>query len=943
MTTPRTPLVGREDALEALARALDDADGALRTALVEGEAGIGKTRLLSELAARRADVRVVEGRCVDDGAAYASIAGALRPIVAERDPEELRRITGAGYRALQGLFPQLADGDVGDSTAAQVNEAIALLLEDAARERPLMLAIEDLHWVDPASLGVIRALVRVPPAARILLIITARPEDVGRTDPVRGFLRELGRDRGATRIALDPLDRDDVRRLTTALSGRTPSPAELDRFVERSDGVPFYLEEVVALGDDARLPDGLRELLLVRYERLSADAQRVLRHMAVGGIRVRHELLIRVLDDAVADPDDALREAARERLIVLDGQVCAFRHALVGEAILGDVMPGELQLLHARYAEALEYGAGDEGQLAAIASHWDGARDAARAFPAWIEATRAARAAFAFASAAQHGERALALWDAVPDAERLARMSRIELTGRTASHLRNAGDAERALRLIDGARSHAPAGSLDAAHLLNGRGKTLSLLARPGAVEAYRGSLEILAELEPSREVQSLRASAMTSLAGRLMLIGQIAEACEVADQGAALAREIGNPLLESIAVNLAARSYGSLGRITDAYAGMERARALAEDHSGAMIRYWVNASDLAERTGDHERALAIAREGIAGARRRGIDRTSGVILASNAADPLIALGRWSEARSEIGGALALSPPSTYRSYLARAKASVLTWTGELDAATATLAAEDRTFTALAPIDQQSRLEVARVRADLALARTDAAAAWDASQEMFIAPGGAFDAAHVFPFAWTAARTIALARRTTVPGLDPQREMRRLRAHVAKFSWWPSASAWEPIIRAEDSDDAPAWAEAAVVADDPRLLSVVSPYVRIRHAEALLRAGERRASADALEEALTLARARGTGLLVDHAERLARESGFTPGRTRTGSSLTPREEQILALLTDGLTNREIAERLFISAKTVSVHVSAVLRKLGTANRTEAARIGTSSR
>ncbi|WP_197517310.1 ATP-binding protein [Microbacterium karelineae] len=942
MTPARAPLVGRDDALAALDGALAAAaDGPLRAALIEGEAGIGKSRLLAELAERRPDVRVAEGRCVDDGAAYASIAGALRPLITERDPDELRRITGAGYRALQGLFPHLSDGDVGDSTAAQVNEAIALLLEDAARDRPLVLAIEDLHWVDPASLAVIRSLVRVPPAARVLLIMTARPEDVGRTDPARAFLRELSRDRHATRVTLERLGREQVRLLAVALSGRTPSPSELDRFVQRSDGVPFYVEEVVDLGGDAPLSDGLRELLLVRYERLSHDAQRVLRHLAVGGIRVPHELLIRVLDGAVGDPDEALREAARERLIVLDGDDCAFRHALVGEAILGDVMPGELQQLHARYADTIARDAADEGRLAALAAHWEGAREAAHAFPAWIQAMRAARASFAFASAAQHGERALALWDAVPDADRIAGMTRNELTGRTAAHLRNAGEVDRALRLIDTALARVTPGTVDEAHLRHSRGRVFGLLARAGGIEAYRACLDILDTVDETAQTRALRASAVTSLAGQLMLIGDIEEARDRADAGAALARELGDPLLESIVVNIGARVRGSLGLIDDAFAGMERARSLADEHSAAMIRYWVNASDLAERAGDHERALAIAREGMSGARRRGIDRTSGVILAGNAVDPLIALGRWQEAQDLIDGSLALSPPSTFRSYLIRAQASMLVWTDGADAAAAVMSQGEATFRSLMSIDQQSRLSVAHVRTEIAVLRGDAAAAWTSAQELFVGYGGHIDAAYVFPFSWSVSRAISLAGRDGL--VDVPRERERLRSHVESFSWWPSAAAWIPVIAAEAMDDPAAWRDVVARPDVPARPVIVRPYAWLRLAEALLATDDRDGARAALTEALGDARARGVTVLARRAEALAADAGLSPSHARAGSPLTARESQVLDLISDGLTNREIGERLFISAKTVSVHVSAVLRKLGAANRTEAARRGSARR
>nr|WP_277343642.1 response regulator transcription factor [Microbacterium excoecariae] len=262
------------------------------------------------------------------------------------------------------------------------------------------------------------------------------------------------------------------------------------------------------------------------------------------------------------------------------------------------------------------------------------------------------------------------------------------------------------------------------------------------------------------------------------------------------------------------------------------------------------------------------------------------------------------------------------------------TWRDELDAAEDTLIAEARTFRALEAIDQQSRLEVARVRADLNLARGRGDDAWRAVAPFFARDDESFDASHVFPLAWTVARAIVQAAATSRE-IDPASESRRLRRRLDAVAWWPSAPAWRTVIEAELAGTAEGWRAAIEVADDPHLTAAVAPHARVRLGAALLAREDREGARAELAHAIALADARGVRLVARQARELTREAGFGP-RAAHGE-LTARERQVLELVAEGLGNRDIAARLFISQKTVSVHVSAVLRKLGATNRTDAAR------
>ncbi|HEY1106003.1 MAG TPA: AAA family ATPase, partial [Agromyces sp.] len=498
-TASSATMIGRDAELAWLDGLLDEAAaGVPRTIVIGGEAGIGKSRLIREFRQRaERTARVVLGQCVDLGtvaAPYAPIKAALRALVAEVGAERALEIVGPGRAAFIALLPEL--GAVGEpidagaiaggaGASGQLHAAIAVLLETLSHERPIVLIVEDLHWIDPASLSLLRFFLRMLASSRVLIVLSYRSEDVTRGHLLRPFLSELERDRWVERRELARLSRDEVRELVASISDEPPAEGALDVLFRRSDGVPFFVEEVVGLDgcrDESDLPDTLRELLLARYERLSDRAQMLLRLIATGGVRVPHSMLTSVYrggDDA--DLDETAREAVVGGVLVVEGDEYGFRHALVREAIVADILPGERARYHARYAEAYEAlaAAGTRRLAAEISYHWLGANNAAKAFPATVQAVREARRSTAFASAAQLGERALALWDVVDGAEQIAGMSRMEFMGRTASHLRNAGEIDRSLTLLKSALAECPPDDPDFPRLLRDEALALAAAGRP--------------------------------------------------------------------------------------------------------------------------------------------------------------------------------------------------------------------------------------------------------------------------------------------------------------------------------------------------------------------------------------------------------------------------------------------------------------------------------
>ncbi|WP_188743194.1 helix-turn-helix transcriptional regulator [Agromyces bauzanensis] len=994
MTTSAPAMIGRDADLAKLYERLGEVRaGAPFTVIIGGEAGIGKTRLIREFeAGLPSDVRLLAGQCVDLGtvaAPYAPVKAALRTLVSEEGADRVLDAVGPGRAALVALLPELASPDVGASPPAaqaaagaatgQLHEAIAVLLETFSRERPIVFVIEDLHWIDAATLALLRFLMRALGSSRVLTVLSYRTEDVTRGHPVRPFLSEAERDRWVERRDLGRLSRAQVRKMAKSLIvDKIPSETVLDAVFRRSDGVPFFVEELVGIDgcrDEGDVPDTLRELLLARYERLSEPAQELLRLISIGGVCVSHSMLSAVYTGTADELDQAARESVLTGVLMIDGDDYTFRHALVREAILADLLPGERARFHARYAEAYEAAAaaGTRRLAAEISFHWLGAHDAGRAFPATMQAMREARAATAYATAAQLGERALGLWDVVPDPVAASGTTKLELMGRTASHLRNAGEGERSLALVKAALAECPRDDPNYPRLLRDKALYLASVGKPGSIEVLEEALAALDALgDPGPN--ELRATTLTALAGRLMIDGRLDESVEVAERAFEAATAIGSARYSSIALNIAAGSRATRGEVELGIELMERARELADGDGAALLRYWVNASDLHHLIGNHKEAVRLAEEGLAQSREQGVERSSGVILASNAVEPLLALNEWERAAALVDRALALDPPTPFAVYLLRGKIWSLLWQGDTDAATELYRSARTSIVSVMEVEMQTRLGSGRLAAELALANDDLPGAWREAraildEELLPLPG------YAEPYLWVAARVVAALRArpgavTDTVRAEVEAAVPEFRALLERLAYWPTASMWSTMFEAELAEasegagtgvagtDVDAWKAAVAATAAPSAPGFLAPYALLRQGEAELAAADRIGARASLQAAFDVAQSGGVKAVRDRILRVAAAAGIGLEGVGGGAGLvapsggiadsvasddaaataelTARERQVLELIAEGLSNRQIGERLFISGKTASVHVSAILRKLGAATRTEAA-------
>jgi DNA-binding CsgD family transcriptional regulator/tetratricopeptide (TPR) repeat protein len=954
LLSPSSPsIVGRAGELGELRSALAAArSGQAVTVLLGGEAGIGKTRLVGEFTAEAADAGalVIIGQSFEiggDGLPFGPVVGAMRDLVGHLGVEFALENAGPGRGALAGLLPELgvAAGPP-DDARGRLFEVVTVLLERAAAERTVVLVLEDLHWADGSTRDLLRFVVRALGSARVLLIGTFRTDEIHRTHPLRPFLAELDRVRSVRRIVLPRLSRSEVGAQLQGILGRRPGTDLVARVYRRSDGVPFFVEELAGVEMEqsgGALPDSLRDLLLVRVERVSDRTLDVLRLLAAGGLRVDHAVLSAVAElDSVA-LDDALREAVSANIVLVDGEGYAFRHALLREVLHDDLLPGAHARLHTRYAEVLEAHpeAVSTGSAAAeIAHHWYAAHDLTRAFDASLRAADEAQRSYAHAEVQRMLERALALWNQMPDPVATTGGDRADLLTRAAVAATDAGELERALALVDAALDEvdATAEPLRRADLLEQRAKLLSDNGQPEATAVVMSALELV----PAEPPSAARARLLQMLSARFLMEGRFDQAGQVAAEAIAAARAVGEVEAEFRGHNVLAPSLVHTGRVDAGLATFETARRLAGDVPRRLVSYYINSSDALHLLGRYAEAAQVGREGLDRAREIGLKRSLGAMLAGNTAEPLLALGKWDEAERLITRALELDPPVRHVWHLLTLRAWLSTWRGDLDDAALSLD-EARSRMMRRTPGPQYELSLARVGGELSLARGDADAAWSDISAALQEPRQSVPG-YDLPVVSVAAR--ALAARSG-NGSDVDAGIRRVREIIDGIGDWGPAPLWRSVVEAEIAGGVGAepdpWREVVALVESMAGPKHLGAYGNYRLGAALASHGDREAATDPLRIAAMIADELGSRVVRRWVDDLARRAhirlldgvGGPPDRSH---GLTSREREVLRLVAAGSSNRQIGQALFISTKTASVHVSNILAKLGASGRGEAAAI-----
>ena len=650
--------VGRAAELAVFDRLLERAaTGSGSALLVAGEAGIGKSRFVAEVEARavRTDALVLAGECIElaEGElAFAPIVSALRPVI--DGPGGMAALEGPLRSTLAALWPSL--GEAVTSSREQLFEAVYRVLARQAANRPVVLIVEDLHWVDRSSRDLLAFLVRTARRDRLLAVATYRSDELHRRHPLRPFLAELERSGRAERLDLEPLGRAELTDQLAAIAGETPPGELVDDIVARSEGNPFFAEELLArVGADggAELPRSLSEALLLRIERLSPATQQTLRTAAVIGRSADDRLLGQVSSLDEAGLAEALREATENHVLVPvgHGMAHAFRHALLREAMYDDALPGERLRLHGAIAEALSANPelATTGAAAELAYHWYAAGDLSAALKASVEAATEAERMYAYEESTRHVDRALSLWDRVGDPELLAGCDRFDLLVRGTQIAELAGDARRALLLGEEARRAVDerVAPLRAANAEMRIGRALWTAGRgDDAIEHLAAARQLVPQDPPS----IARAEALAAEGRMLMLLGRFSDARDRLEEALTMGTALDCAPVEASALNSLAIVYCAAGEYGQAIESGRRGLRIALDFdlSDEVMRAHVNTSQAMDDSGRIQEALRLGLDGIETARRLGLDRHSGDQLRVQAGWRLARMGRFSQAERVV-------------------------------------------------------------------------------------------------------------------------------------------------------------------------------------------------------------------------------------------------------------------------------------------------------
>ena len=947
---PPSAFVGREAELARLAAALEEArQGRAPAIVVEGESGGGKTRLLREFAALAAarGATVLFGRCVDCGDAgppYWPIIEALRSASIAAQP-----------------------GRAASDDRARFFEAVLDRLEDLGRHSPVALLVDDLHWADRSTrdlLGFLLANLAGEPGP--LVVTAVRAEALVPGHPLVPLLAELRRSRRAEFLPLDRLGRGEVAAQLTSILGHAPEPDLLEEIWRRSEGNPFYVEELLAAARSGHeLTSTLQPILRARLGALTPDARAAAGAVAASFGPVPHRILAEVAGMSEPALLAGLRECVDCHVLVGDGNAgtYSFRHSLLREAAYADLLPGEAMRLHSAYGRALRTHAEPAvADLAAVASHLYAARDVEQALPAALAAAEASEAAGGYAEAHLQYERALELVGA-PD--------RAALAERAAEVAQLAGEPGRAVELVAIALEGTRPEGASRLHLALGRARWAAGDS-DGALGAYDEAVRLLVNPETGEGVRAIAAAAEAR-----MLAGRYGESRRLAEQGLALARRLALPHEEAEILGTLGVDLALLGDADAAVAALHEAVAAAEKagRPRPLARAWLNrAQVLAGPLNRLEEATQVAAADLERLRGLGLGRSYGAILAASLANTLFRSGRWSHADPVIETARADRPTGEAAIEVALAHCRLAVGRGQFAAAHADLERVDHSWTqAVAPRYQAPLLTLA---AGLALWEGRTGDAREAVVRALDTVAGSDDAWLVAALLWhgiraegdDAVRARALGDRVGAKAtadaaaalLDQARALQEGSAPAVR----PVVGAYDALCRAEErraagADDPEIWAEAAgrwAALDQP----YPSAYARYREAEAVLAKTARSArAAEALRVAHSAAVRLGAHPLQQAIEALAGRARLVLARSGDESSadgpghssaaapveargtpspldaLTARELDVVALMADGRTNREIAAALFISEKTASVHVSHILAKLGVRSRVQA--------
>ncbi|MEZ5156186.1 MAG: DUF2791 family P-loop domain-containing protein [Solirubrobacterales bacterium] len=933
----RGRLIGRDREVAVLAAALDEAaGGAMAAVALAGEPGIGKTRMLAELrmmAAERGYVVVHAAASeLEAYVPYAVAIAALDPYLGSPAG------TGSAPAELAAIFPSLAPGPGpgGSETSAgerwRVHRSIREAIGRMAERSPLVIVLDDLHWCDEASLELIEALLRRPVDAPVLLALAYRDGQA----PER--LTAATRAPGVEYLPLEPLSIADA----TELLAIEPGAGSVAALYEQVGGNPFYLSQLARRPDPDTVPDGIVATIAAEVAVLDPAARRLAESAAVAGEPFAADLAIEVAGLSESDGLTGLDELLGSDLVRTTEapRSFAFRHPIVRRAVYEGAPAGWRLAAHGRAAAALERRG---AQAVAIAPHVEqSAAEGDEAAIALLLRAGEESAARAPATAGRCFEAALRLIPATDGARQVAVREKL------ADALRAAGDLGRARRVL-----------LEAIDLLPDHSdpRWIDLTTRCAAVERWLGrSDDARRRLLRASEIVPGDAPGATGILIELA-VGAVYDRdleAAVATGARALAGARRQGTAAEVAAAAAALSLAEAvaGRIGEARANrleaVEFVDAASDDELIGQIDVLYHLA-WAENYLEHYDAALGHVDRMIGALRRVDGARPLVPLMLLRCYPLETLGRLEEAAGVAADALEASQlggDSRFRAWALFEHAWASYYRGELG--TAVASAEESMRLSERPIGGAGPSAGIGPAWVLACALIESGEHDRARELLHPLAGeeieGAMPVERAFFWETLALAEldggdVALARAYTeraeqdAAALDlalPRGVAQRSRAALSLAAGDARRAAREAAASAESLGTIGARIEVA--------------FSRHLQGRAAAAAGDRKEAIRILRDAETELDACGSTRERDAARRELRRLGARaevrgPGATGGGiDSLTGRERQIAELVERRLTNREIADQLVLSEKTIESHLRNVFAKLGASSRVEVARL-----
>jgi DNA-binding CsgD family transcriptional regulator len=967
----RLPFVGRDAELHMLGDALDQAlAGMGRIVLLVGDPGIGKTRTAEQLAdlARRRGALILWGSCHEwEGApAYWPWTHVLRDWLREVDDDTLRAVAGPNAAFVAQIIPELRERlpDLSTPPAMepearhfQLLAATSALLRAAAAWQPLIIVLDDIHWADTSSLRLLRFLAQEIRSAGILLIATYRDLELDRAHPATPIVADIAREPNCRRITLRGLPKPQVARFVALVSGKAQSPALVDAVYVETEGNPFFVTEVVRLLaeerqlDDgaatgfhrSRVPESVREAVRRRLDRLSDACNRALSVAAVIGRTFDVQVLEQATGVPAVDLLDALDEALRARLLSA-GEIPGsyhFSHALVQETLYQETPTSERAWLHLAVGQALEQLTADEPPWAELARHFYLAGPHCDPERTFITSTRAGDAAteqFAWEAAITHYQHALAALGQMTAADARRRSSL--LLGLGEAQLRagaGAGDSPAArasfLQAFELARELGAAEDMARAAIGYAGFNFVAVFGGSRQLELLEAGL---ASLDPADS--PLRVRVLARLANDLWNRSpdNLKRSRALAEQAVSAAQRLGDPTLVAYALwarhSCGYRPSNLSERLVDAAQLVAMAEQTGDPIAAALghilhIFDYLEAGDLVEV----EQALRRLQHFD---ERAHIPYLTQRVAAFSAMLELVT-GNYATASLQVERARVLWQSSAPRQHAGQA---FLLWRdlGRLDEISEEIRLPDNLHS-WRQVAQAHRMALALERGHLTAARHDYAAL-------------IVDELSSIPLNQHWYGTVAMLAEAAVAFDDAQNSARlfaMLEPYAARLVYDGSLAVCHgPIAlylgrlagmlgRWEEAEQR--FAQALATCEGLGL----RPYVArtlMAQAEMLARRdgpGDRATARDRAQRAVEVAEAIGMLGLLPQATSL-RDRLLSLSMPRFG--LTPRELDVLRLIAQGLTDAEVAERLFLSPRTVGSHLTSIYGKLDVSSRSAATRI-----